>query len=99
MPMNRREFVAVGAGALAMSTWPALLRRRPPGKTRLILLGTGGGPRPRVNRIASSQVILVNDIAYVVDCGEGVVRQLVAVGVPLTRVRHILITHQHSDHR
>jgi ribonuclease BN (tRNA processing enzyme) len=53
---------------------------------------------PRTNRVASSQVILVNNSAYVVDCGDGVTHQLVAAGVPLTQVRHILITHQHSDH-
>lgn len=33
-----------------------------------------------------------------IDCGDGVARQLVTAGVPLTTVRHIFITHQHSDH-
>ena len=45
-------------------------------RTRLILLGTGGGPRPRKNSFASSQVIIVNNVAYVVDCGNGVAIQL-----------------------
>ena len=95
--MNRRTFVAASAGVMIGSR-RSLFGRHQPKKTRLILLGTGGGPRPRTNRVASSQVILVNDTAYVVDCGDGVNRQLTAAGVPLTRVRHILITHQHSDH-
>jgi ribonuclease BN (tRNA processing enzyme) len=43
-------------------------------------------------------VIVVNGAAYVVDCGDGVARQLVLAGIPLTQLRHILITHQHSDH-
>jgi len=34
----------------------------------------------------------------VIDCGDGVARQLVLAGVPLTIIRHIFITHQHSDH-
>ena len=34
-------------------------------KTRLILLGTGGGPRPRKASSASAQVIIRNDAAYV----------------------------------
>jgi ribonuclease BN (tRNA processing enzyme) len=34
----------------------------------------------------------------VVDCGDGVARQLVFARVPLTTVRHVFITHQHSDH-
>lgn len=66
--------------------------------TRLILLGTGGGPRPRRNSFPSSQVIVANDRAYVVDCGDGVATQLVRAGVPLTTLRHVFITHHHSDH-
>ncbi len=67
-------------------------------KTRLILLGTAGGPRPRKNRVPSSQVIVVNDAAYVVDCGNGVAIQFVRAGVPLNTLRGVFITHQHSDH-
>jgi ribonuclease BN (tRNA processing enzyme) len=43
-------------------------------------------------------VIVANDSAYVVDCGDGVARQLVLAGIPLTRLRHIFVTHHHSDH-
>ena len=80
------------------SSWPTLLRRRPQDRTRLILLGTGGGPRPRTNRSAAAQVIVANGVAYVVDCGDGVARQLAAARIPLTTLRHIFITHHHSDH-
>jgi ribonuclease BN (tRNA processing enzyme) len=95
--MNRRKFVA-GSAAMLIGCRFTIFSRPQSRKTRLILLGTGGGPRPRTNRIASSQVILVNDSVYVVDCGDGVARQLVAAGVPLARLRHIFITHHHSDH-
>jgi ribonuclease BN (tRNA processing enzyme) len=64
----------------------------------LILLGTGGGPRPRTTSAGSSQVIVANGTAYVIDCGDGVARQLVFAGVPLPSLRHVFITHQHSDH-
>ena len=67
-------------------------------KTRLILLGTGGGPRPRKANSAPAQVIVANDTAYVIDCGNGVARQLAFAGVPLSTVRHIFVTHHHSDH-
>jgi ribonuclease BN (tRNA processing enzyme) len=66
--------------------------------TRLVLLGTGGGPRPNKMRAQSSWVVLVNDIPYVVDCGEGVSRQLAFANVPLRNLRYIFITHHHSDH-
>jgi ribonuclease BN (tRNA processing enzyme) len=65
---------------------------------QLILLGTAGGPRPRPSRAAPSQVILIGDAAYVVDCGNGVAFQMVRAGVPLASLRHIFITHHHSDH-
>jgi len=67
-------------------------------RTRLILLGTGGGPRPRKASSASAQVIIRNNAAYVIDCGNGVARQLVLADVPLATLRHIFVTHHHSDH-
>jgi len=76
----------------------ATARPRAQAGTRLILLGTGGGPRPRKTSSASAQVIVCNGAAYVIDCGDGVARQLAIAGVPLTSLRHVFITHQHSDH-
>jgi len=49
-------------------------------------------------RSQSSWVVLVNNVPYVVDCGEGVARQLVFANVPLQNLRYIFITHHHSDH-
>lgn len=84
--------------AAAIRPWRMAAQISPPTKTRLILLGTGGGPRPRTNSFASSQVILINNVAYVVDCGNGVAIQLARAGVPLPTLRHVFITHHHSDH-
>jgi len=102
--ISRRRFLT-GSAAIALS---GLLTKKvfsqakdsPPLKTgtRLILLGTGGGPRPNKMRAQSSWVVLVNDVPYVVDCGEGVARQLVFANVPLRNLRYIFITHHHSDH-
>jgi ribonuclease BN (tRNA processing enzyme) len=93
--MTRRSFLAAGL-ALAGGR-PALASRRR-SRTRLILLGTGGGPRPRPDSSASAQVIVVDGAAYVVDCGDGVARQLARAGIPLPSIRHVFITHHHSDH-
>jgi ribonuclease BN (tRNA processing enzyme) len=43
-------------------------------------------------------VILANDTPYVIDCGDGVARQLVLAGVSLDKLRHVFLTHHHSDH-
>ena len=59
-------------------------------RTRLILLGTKGGPSVgKSGRSNPSTVILINDVPYVVDCGYGVSRQLISAGVALNRVRYI----------
>jgi ribonuclease BN (tRNA processing enzyme) len=93
--VNRRAFCRA-AGALGAAAWlPALAQSA---KTRLILLGTGGGPRPRKENVSASQVIVVNDRLYVIDCGDGVARQLVSAGLSLPKLRHVFITHHHSDH-
>jgi ribonuclease BN (tRNA processing enzyme) len=67
-------------------------------RTRLILLGTAGGPTPKVTRAAPAQAVVVDGVAYVVDCGNGVARQLALAGVPFSALRAAFITHHHSDH-
>ena len=95
--MNRRTLLrgALGLVGAALSAAPGSAQGA---KTRLILLGTGGGPRPRITSANSAQVIVAGGAAYVIDCGDGVARQLVFAGVPLPSLRHVFITHQHSDH-
>ncbi|MBS0280562.1 MAG: MBL fold metallo-hydrolase [Proteobacteria bacterium] len=99
MTTTRRKFLGMGAALLASRQ--ALAADGPPdakNKSRLILLGTGGGPTPKPDRAAPSQVIVVNGDAYVIDCGNGVARQMVLAGVPVSSLRNVFITHQHSDH-
>ena len=92
--LTRRAFLT---RVLAAAAAPPLAATAVTG-TRLILLGTAGGPTPKKTRAAPSQVIVIGDRAYVVDCGNGVARQLVLAGIPLASIRHVFITHHHSDH-
>lgn len=102
-PVLRRDFLR-GAGALGASialgpSWAAdgaEATDKP--KSRLILLGTAGGPTPKPNRAAPAQVIVVNGASYVVDCGNGVARQMVLAKLKLGSIRSVFLTHQHSDH-
>ena len=94
--MGRREFLTAAAGFPA--AWLPRWSEAQGAKTRLVLLGTGGGPRPNKFSMSSAQVIIVNDVLYVVDCGNGVARQLVIAGASLQKLRHVFITHHHSDH-
>jgi ribonuclease BN (tRNA processing enzyme) len=97
MMRTRRQVLQTAAALFGSTVLPAGAAGQS-SKSRLILLGTGGGPRPRKANSASAQVIVVNEVAYVVDCGDGVARQLVSAGVRLSQLRHIFLTHQHSDH-
>jgi ribonuclease BN (tRNA processing enzyme) len=104
--ISRRQFIT-GSAAIALGglfTKKVLAQAKDAATsasklgTRLILLGTGGGPHPNKMRSQSSWVVLVNDVPYVVDCGGGASRQLVFANVPLRNLRYIFITHHHSDH-
>ena len=81
-------------GTLAAATRPVPSSKR----SRLILLGTAGGPTPKPDRSAPANAIVVGDAIYVIDCGNGVGRQMVKAGLNLGHIRDVFITHQHSDH-
>jgi ribonuclease BN (tRNA processing enzyme) len=87
--------LAAGAGALAA---PRLARARPARRSRLILLGTKGGPTPSPFRAPASNLLVVDGAPYVIDCPDGVAERLVRAGVALDTLTDIFITHHHSDH-
>ena len=64
---------------------------------RVILLGTGM-PTSSINRSKPASVVMVRDKLFLVDCGEGTVRRLLASGIPPSRISDVLFTHHHSDH-
>lgn len=66
--------------------------------TELVLLGTGGGPTPKVQRSSPANAVRIDGRTYVVDCGSGVGRQLVRAGIPLESLAAVFVTHHHADH-
>lgn len=66
--------------------------------TRLVVLGTQGGPLPAGHRAQPANAIVVQGRIYLVDAGNGVVRQLQQAGLDYRRVERIFITHNHDDH-
>ncbi len=76
----------------------------PPGKTQVVLLGTGN-PFPDPDRSGPATAIVVNGRAYLVDFGPGVVRRAKAAmfdkGIPALEPTNLTVafaTHLHSDH-
>lgn len=92
--MRRRRFLAGATAALPLF---ARVRGRRM-SSRLILLGTAGGPTPKPNRAAPAQAIVVGDAVYIVDCGNGVARQMALAQLRLGAIRAVFLTHHHSDH-
>lgn len=101
-----RGAVALSVGVAAIAAAPLLAARRTQPSlphTRVVLLGTGT-PRPLPQRSGPGTAIVVNDVAYLVDCGPGIVRRAAAAaekGVTALepkRLRTVFVTHLHSDH-
>jgi ribonuclease BN (tRNA processing enzyme) len=100
MSPTRRQFISAAAGFAAYTSLfggVALSQKKKP--TRVILLGTKGGPSVgNIGRSNPATLILIDDVPYLVDCGYGSSRQLISAGVSLNRLRYIFISHHHSDH-
>jgi ribonuclease BN (tRNA processing enzyme) len=100
MQTTRRDFLTA---ATTFAVSHALLGRvglsQQKKSTRIVLLGTKGGPRVgEAGRSNPSTLLMINDVPYVVDCGYGTSKQLITAGVALNCVRYVFITHHHSDH-
>lgn len=98
--MYRRQFLTAATSfAVSHALLPLTGFGQEKKSTRVILLGTKGGPSVgKSGRSNPSTLILINDIPYLVDCGYGTSRQLITSGVALNRLRYLFITHHHSDH-
>src|SRR6476661_2341058 len=100
MITTRREFLTLATGFMVSQT---LLTRsafsQQNKSTRIVLLGTKGGPRVgETGRSNPATLLLINDVPYLIDCGYGTSKQLITAGVGLNRLRYLFITHHHSDH-
>lgn len=73
-------------------------RPPPPPGTRLVMLGTRGGPGVTLDRGQTACAIVVDGVPYLVDCGYGTLRALVASGVGFQPVSTVFLTHLHDDH-
>jgi ribonuclease BN (tRNA processing enzyme) len=92
--------------------WRAVLQaRRLPRRVdtaeRVVLLGTAGGGNPKSTRAGYANAVVVDNAAYLVDCGEGAHTQLWRAGLAVNpgfaggrrpTVATVFVTHLHADH-
>lgn len=101
--LDRRSFGLTLLASLGVSTAPGVSLAQPAatpakGASKLVLIGTKGGPRIGGPRVNPSNLLLIEGVPFVIDCGYGVARGVVTAGVPLPSIRYMFITHHHSDH-
>ena len=96
--IDRRDVLKLAISGAAALTSPALAQTAVKPRTRIVFLGTKGGPRVTTGASNPANLVMVNDTPFVIDCGMGVSRQLVSAGVPIPSVKYIFISHHHSDH-
>jgi ribonuclease BN (tRNA processing enzyme) len=108
---NRRAFLKGAAGLAAFGLAPPALAQSGAARgsgaaqngpatsgTRLVLLGTRGGPGVELTRGEAASAVVVEGTPYLVDCGYGTLRALVASGLGYNGLGTIFFTHLHDDH-
>jgi len=104
----RSHPAAALAGAIALGAVTVLAQAPPlpagPPRTQVVLLGTGTPPADP-DRSGPATAVVVNDTAYLVDAGAGVVRRAKSAAVDKgvtaldpVKLRVVFFTHLHSDH-
>ena len=89
--------------ALALVGGSAGAQPGPTARTRVVMLGTGT-PNADPERSGPSVAIVVDDQAYLIDAGPGVVRRASAAArsgvaaLEAARLDRVFLTHLHSDH-
>ena len=96
--IDRRDALKLALSSAAVLAAPTIWAQTAKPRTRIVFLGTKGGPRVGVGPSNPANLVMVNNTPFVIDCGMGVSHQLVTAGVPLESVKYIFISHHHSDH-
>jgi ribonuclease BN (tRNA processing enzyme) len=100
--ITRRHLLGASAAVLVGGVGKpqlAMAQQRNLGPNRLVLLGTRGGPRITDYKPSpAANLIVWNNVPYVIDTGYGVTFKLVETKFPLPALRYTFITHHHSDH-
>jgi len=96
--IDRRHALKLALAGTAALAAPAVFAQADKPRTRVVFLGTKGGPRVGLGPSNPANLVVVNGTPYVIDCGMGVSHQLIAAGIPLESVKYIFIGHHHSDH-
>jgi ribonuclease BN (tRNA processing enzyme) len=96
MPRSVSRAIAQQGGGPAIGAPPAPIPVRP--GTWLVLLGTHGGPGIDPAHAQTASAVVIDGRPYLIDCGYGALRQMVAAHVGFQQLDTLFFTHLHDDH-
>ena len=76
----------------------AIVQSASPDNLKVVLLGSGMGPRVNLQQFGASTLIEAANLRLLFDCGRGATLRLAQVGVPIGSISRLFLTHLHSDH-
>lgn len=65
---------------------------------QLNIVGTGGGPLLRNERMQASSILRLADAVIMIDIGEGALHRANGAGIAVTDIDFLLLAHLHTDH-
>ena len=84
--------------AQAQAVSPSPTATAPSDRLKVVLLGTGVGPRVNLQQFGASTLVEAGGQRFLFDCGRGTTQRLAQAGVPLGSITRVFLTHLHSDH-
>ena len=84
--------------ALASRGSEASAQTLAPDSIRIVLLGTGSGPRVDLQQYGASTLVEAGGERLLFDCGRGATLRLAQMQIPVGSITRVFLTHLHSDH-
>lgn len=97
MTITRREVLRGGVWFAVAATQSVTELVQGAG-TKLVLLGTQGGPNYTAGRGECASAVIVDGQPFLVDCGYGALAALKKAGINHRQIANVFLTHLHDDH-
>lgn len=97
-PLSVQAGASQPGTAPATTATPATTSATAGTSTRLVMVGTAGGPRLFRHRGEPANVVKVDDRVYLIDAGPGVSHKLTTAGIDVKKIDKVFLTHLHFDH-
>jgi ribonuclease BN (tRNA processing enzyme) len=98
MTITRREVLRGGVWFAVSATQIAADLLAQGSGTKLVLLGTQGGPNYTAARGECASAVIVDGQPLLVDCGYGTLAALKKAGINHRQIADVFLTHLHDDH-